>query len=290
MGTSLSMNFKDGNKRTTDQKLRLGVTVLDDFQDTWSYVQFRQDVEFGDVVSDTRASALLSNSGIGGVTRDQAVGTNQLQDTGEFGADNDKHLAGAIGYIHTGDGAGQTFFVKKVLDDDTLEIEVLCSPTGITRGGWAVALDGDSGGTQSGYSLFLPGYVSKADADSVGRKPRGVAQASANAGEYGYVKQIGWGFVSKRAHASAHSITASHPVMTAANGDGLAEGLQSGTIGTLSANIDTIIGTYHHATIPGATNIGVVPVYLNIQNEVLSYRFPDDKHALNIVNITGSLP
>lgn len=280
MGTSLTLNFKDGNKRTKDQKLRLGVTAYDDFEDRWSYVQFREAVEFGDVVVDTPSTNLISNAGIGTVTRAQAVGTKQLQDTGEFAADNDKQLVGAIGYIHGGGGEGTTFYVKRVIDDDTLEIEVIASTTRRTRGGWPVALT-----TSSLYSLFLPGLVSKSS-DTINRslRPRGVAQASAAAGEYGYVKQKGWGI-------AVRDQSATNPLATAQNAISVADGLVAGTPGTATAatvrsEIYRSVGFFHHAAPTGSSDV-TVPIWLDIENDELSYRFPDDRHAFNVVDITG---
>ena len=290
MGTSLTLNFRDGNKRTKDQKLRLGVTAYDNFDDRWSYVQFREAVEFGDVVVDTPHTSLIGNSGVGTVTRAQAVGTKQLQDTGEFGTDNDKQLVGAIGYIHGGGGEGTVFYVRRVIDDDTLEIEVLSSPTARTRGGWPVALT-----TSSVYSLFMPGLVSKAPSSSPAfaqLRPRGVAQAAGAAGEYGYVKQKGWGVVTH--DTSATGLAAGQKAISIA--DGLVQGTpinatEAGTIanlrGAVLEEIHHSVGTFHHINPAGTTDVPV-PIWLDIQNEELSYRFPDDRHALNIVEITGS--
>lgn len=290
MGTSLTLNFGDGNKRTKDQKLRLGVTAHDDFQDRWSYVQFRTAVELGDVVVDTPHTSLLGNSGVGTVTRAQAVDTKQLQDTGEFAADNDKQLKGAIGYIHGGGGEGTVFYVKKVLDDNTLEIEVLSSPTGRSRGGWPVALT-----TSSVYSLFVPGLVSKPPSSSPAfaqLRPRGVAQAAAAAGEYGYVKQTGWGVAMH--DQSATGLSAGNKAISIA--DGLVQGTpinatEAATVanlrGAVLEEIHHSVGVFHHVNPAGSTDV-LVPLWLDIENEELSYRFADDEHAFNIIDITGS--
>ena len=279
MGTSLTLNFKDGNRRTKDQKLRLGVTAYDDFDDRWSYVQFREDVEFGDVVIDTPHTSLVSSSGVGTVTRAQVVGTNQLQDTGEFGEDTDAYLPGAIGYIHGGGGEGTTFYVKRVVDDDTLEIEVICSPSGPERGGWPVALT-----TSSLYSLFLPGLVSKSSGTAFADlRPRGVAQGAGSAGEYGYVKQKGWGFAMYDTSATGNVVAGIRAISTS---DGLIAGIPStATVASTRNEIHRRVGVFHHIMPSGSTDYPA-PIWLDIQNEELSYRFPDDRHAFNIVDIT----
>lgn len=266
---TLSLNFR---QRTTDQKHRLAINVGgDEPGDEWSYVQFREDVGFGDVVIDSH-NATLVTGGIGTVTAAAAIGTRLLKDTGEFAEDDDKWLVGAVGYIHEGTGQGTFFYVTKVVDDDTLEIEVISSPTGLTKGGWPVAL-----ATDTKYALMLPGLVTKSTVAGI---VRGVAQAPAKKGEYGFVKKRGWGMVDIDAAGNALGETLGIAP--------IAGGQAAGFAGTVTAlNVFRSIGRYPFRDLTGTTD-RVVPVCLKIENDCISYRYSDDEHALNIVDITGS--
>ena len=154
--------------------------------DKWAYVEFTPGTyENGIVVRDAKSSDLVGNSGVGTVTAASAIDSILLTDTGEFA---NKDLRGAIGTIYEGAGAGQSFFVKKVRDANTIEIRLLKSG----GAGWETAIT-----TASKYRLFLPGRVYIAAAASE-NKIRGVVpykSFTVPTGEfrYGYVRKTGIG-------------------------------------------------------------------------------------------------
>lgn len=284
MSLDFTLNYKDGRARTKDQKHRLGVVVRGLDGGYWSYVQFAEDVGYGDVVRDSVSADLIANSGVGTLTADAGVGTYQLKDTGEFAADDDKLLVGAIGYIHSGDGAGTAFYIKRHVDDDTLEIRALASPTGLVSGGWPVALDGTDStpANRSLYNLVLPGLVRKGTVAGI---TRGVAQSSAKKDEYGWVKQTRWGVL--KMDVSGRDLVVGEGVIPAAGA--LAQGFNAVASSPSQANvqnarldIDRRIARNLFANIAGTTDLTAY-LDLRIDNKVISYRYSDDEHALNAV-------
>ena len=151
--------------------------------DLFDYVEFMPgSYKKGIVVVDTKSTDLIGNSGVGTVTSAAQEGSIYLKDTGEFA---NKDLRGAIGTIFDGPGIGQSFFVKSVIDANTIEIQLLKK----AGRGWETALS-----TASKYKLTLPGRV-QAGA-SAGNRPRGVItydDFTVPAGEfrYGFVRKSG---------------------------------------------------------------------------------------------------
>ena len=270
MSVGLVINFKDGVKRTKNQLHRLGIVVPDGAGDLWSYVQFAEDIAYGDVVRDAAGADLVANSGIGTLTAAGAVGTHLLKDTGEFAEDSDEWVVGAVGWVHEGPAQGSAFYVRKRIDDDTLEIEMLSTPSGRGGDGWPVPVS-----TATKYSLSLPGLVFKGTAAGI---TRGVAQAAAKSGEYGFVKQT---------RNAAVNIDADGAVLT--RGQGLvpvADGLVAGYAGTPSGlNVDRRIGRWKFADLSGVANRHGW-AHLMIDNDDISYRFPDEEVAFNRVNVS----
>ena len=269
MSTGITINFKDGQKFTKDQKHRLGIVVPDEMGDLWTYVQLREDGSFGDVFADAIGATLLSAT-TGVLTADAAKGTIQLKDLGEFADDEDAWLRGALGYIHAGTALGTAFYVREVIDLDTLEIETLASPTGIVHGGWPVDIP-----STTPYSLWMPGLVAKGTLSGI---TRGVMQAASGLkGEYGFLRQTGWGLVD--IDAEGNDLTLGQGVSPVAGGQA------AGYAATPTAlNVDRRIGRYGFADLVDTTDATVL-IQLHIYNRAVSYRFSDDKHAINQVVI-----
>lgn len=191
-GQAFNVRFGDW---TEVQDHLLGISVPDHRGYDWSYVALSPGTYGrGQLVKDVDTADLLSSSGTGTVTRAQAVGTNELQDTGEFA--NDHFLRGAIGYINGGGGVGQVFQVLRRVNDNTLEIALITDADGNRvvgkKTGWQTALT-----TSSTYQLWLPGRVELAGAASETQKIRGSVQKAVTvpSGEerYGFVLQNGLG-------------------------------------------------------------------------------------------------
>ena len=235
----------------------LGEEHNDNQGDKWSYVEFTPGTYArGVVVRDAKSSDLVGNSGVGTVTAAAAIGSTILEDTGEFAS---KDLRGAIGTIYQGSGHGQSFFVKKVRDADTIEIQLLK----LAGSGWEIALS-----TTSLYRLFLPGRVYIAAA-AAGNKIRGVVpyeEFTVPTGEfrYGYARKTGIddGFidVSGTALSSNKEVTVTTDGLIIGAPDTVA-GVR-GAIGT-SANGDSGAGADH-----------LMPIEFNIVNNRRSLRHP----------------
>lgn len=278
MGTSISINFKDGRKWTKDQKHTLGAIGYDEQGGRWSYVQLAEDVGVGQLVADSVGADLLS-AATGTVTTAQSVGSDKLVDSGEFGAADDKLLIGALGQINGhADGQAQAFYVKEWIDNNTLRIELLMGRSGGAYGGWEVALTANSV-----YSLWFPGFVRRSAAGP-GCLHRGVAQSAGKKHEYGFVKQsrLGWANVD----VDAEPLTVGEGIICA--GGGAIKGFPDGD-GTenLEEHSTSIVGRAPFGDIAGSTD-RLSLVSLNIVNEAESFRDPDMFHAYNLVQITGS--
>lgn len=282
MSMSISINFKDGQKWTKDQKHTLGQIGYDERGARWSYVQLAHAVETGRVVKDTHRGDLLSAE-TGTLTTAQAIGSDKLVDSGEFGATDDKLLVGALGQISGhADGQAQAFYIKEWIDANTLRIELLMDRSGAAHGGWSVALT-----TDSVYTLWFPGYVrvaGEADGDRA-QILRGVTQSRGGAKEYGWVRQTRGGWAS--IDASGDNITQGYPVAVTANGrvEGYDDTVTSNAVDQVPTDL---VGRAPFGDISGSTD-RLAWITFDIVNEELSYRDPDMFHAFNLVDITGSI-
>lgn len=273
MSTGLTINFKDGQRFTNDQKHQLGIVVPDAVGDNWSYVQLHEDLDLGLGVYDMYGSDFFTG-GIGTLTAAAAVGTALLVDSGAFTAALAPALPGAIGFIHDGAGQGTSFYIEEVIDTNTLRIRVITTQAGgfSKDGKWPVALT-----TASDYSIDAPGVVKKWAATS--KKRRGVIQAEdgGKAGQFGFVKQTGRGIL--KIDVSGNAL-GNGGLVTAA-GSGLGQGAAATPT---VANLLAKVGTWSFIDIAGSTDrYGLVN--LDIVNEDLSYRLPDDKVALNRIDV-----
>ena len=189
MSREMLWRFKRGQGLHTQLLATLGqITPDPDGDGAWCYGQFFENgtYEVGMAVRHATSAEIAD----GTVTAAAAKGTRFLEDTGEFDGDD---FVGAIGYIYEGDGVGQSFYVTKMINADTIQIHLLSSTTGIPSNGvgWATALT-----TSSKYRLRLPGrfYI----ADAAGDLNAGITQVkavvTASYKPFGYVKSQGDAF------------------------------------------------------------------------------------------------
>ena len=250
------------------QKHNLGIVEPDPNGDLWSYVQLGEAIAVGRAVVDWHAV----NGGT--VTRAQGVGTNRLQDTGEFDDADDIYIEGAIGLIagHA-NGQGQAFYVKRRIDDDELEVEVIGDEDGwVAPGnGWTEALT-----TSSQYTIIAPGVVKyPARGTDHAVFPRGVAQHAGTVGQFGWVKMTGLGLVRKDGDGNATGFGRDLALSNAGGLDGSVEGFTPGT-----NHPHEIIAQDPFGDVAG-TGAQVVFAQINIVNHLRSYRLVDTEHVYN---------
>ena len=246
--------FVHDSEFTKEQHHRVGISAPDEWGRIHSYCMFHNstssDITFnrGEVVADRSWSS-------GDVTAAAAIGSRQLQDTGQFAS---LDLRGALGLVHGGPGNGQLFQVTQVIDSNTLEIGLLTDTSGNPangyKPGWDTALT-----TSSDYLLRFSGSVSKAAASD--NRLRGVVQGSVTvpAGEvrYGWALQKGDGAL--RMDGSGTNPSIGGALRTAASG--LVIGGTSGDI----------VGVCTLADIDNSSDI-IIYGTVNIENYSMSYR------------------
>lgn len=261
---SVLVNFNQGKTLDRVQQARLGETAPDTIGDIWSYVQFKNAVEIGEVVRDATHTNLTAGANPGAVTAAAAVGTDILEaDTGD-GDFEDKDVRGAIGSIVEGAGAGQSFIVTNRIDNESIRVRVLNTADGfVTDGKWATAL-----ATTSRYRLSFPGVVYQAGADS--DRIRGISQVkvtSDDVNKYGWVRQTGLGFVK---YAVAGNALEPGTLLVATD----AGEVRDAEIATSTDRFS--IGRAELAY-PDTTNT-LIWAELRIQNRTQSHRLPHDVH------------
>ena len=228
----------------------------------------------GELLADSLSADLLSSSGVGTLTEEQAVGSNLIKDTDEF---TDDDFRGAIGIIDSNEGIGQVFQVLRVIDKDTLEIALLFEGDG--KSGWKTALT-----TSSTYELMFPGRVKKVPTTGLfAQIYRGFIQEAltvpAKENRYGWALQQGLGIA---AHDSSDTAPVAAAFMAAGDTtDGNVEGAGLVT-GTDPTNVAGLLpATRKSVNSVGRSPFGItlaadgtVPIYADIRNNMLSYRFP----------------
>ena len=253
--------FKAGMFFNERQERDLGAIVYDDIGRRFRYVRFDVTSGLGICLRDGVTNDYLS-AAEGTVTEAVAAGRDILKDTGAFA---NLDLVGAFGQIVDGGAEGDSFWVTKMIDDDTIEVRVVASSTEF-RGredGWSAGLT-----TASDYTIYFPGAV---------RIATGVNQAYAgfpkivvgagDVGKFGYVQQTGMGW--------AQLLGTGHVAV-------LNEGLVPSTGGRLVGVADTpttdqIASTVAKARLGDvryAAN-GLILVEFNITNEAKSFAIPD---------------
>ena len=267
---TISINFKDGFRTHKEQKLRLGEVVMDEHGDRWSYVKAAAAITSGRVVRDSVHTELLGNSGVGTVTAAGKQGSFLLKDSGEFA--NKEYLRGGIGTFTAGGAAGSAFYVREVIDDDTLRIESLGDDGDFDhRGGLHAATT-----TSTTYGLYVPGYV-RQTSNSNRTFIRGVAQVAFAANDYGYVKQSGLAWVKA---TSGSTIVDGTEVFT----------VDAGEISVLTANSNSNLANIRFKIGVGLGNGQAASpslVQLDIVNNIRSFAYPDDRLAFNYTDVKG---
>ena len=260
------IEFQDTRKLHDTQEHALGYVGRDGIGNRWSYVQFREVVGVGERVRDSVHSDLIATDDPGTVSAAAAIGTTRLTDAGKFPMTTD--LAGCIGAIVEGAGAGQNFTVMRRVDSNILEVKVLTTPTDLSDrqdGGWNVALT-----TASEYRLFFPGVVRQGD--GLTDIDRGVTQVAVSADDlnrYGWVQQTGLGFV-KLDTSADDAVTGENLVAT---GSGLVKGF-SGTTSPEEAAAGigrSLLGNFD-------TDV-LMWTEININNRMQSYRLDHTTHV-----------
>lgn len=264
---------------TKEQHHRVGISAPDQWDRLWTYCMFPGGASGttynkGELLADSLSADLLGNSGVGTLTAAQDVGSNLIKDTDEFANDD---FRGAVGIIDSNDGIGQVFQVVRVADKDTLEIALLFEGDG--KSGWTVALT-----TSSTYGLIFPGRVKKSASSSpFVQIYRGFLQEAltvpANENRYGWALQRGLGVAAHDSSDTALAAAAFLAASDAAAGNVESAGLVTGTApsnvaGVLAAARKSVNGVGRSPFGITLTADGTVPIYANIDNRILSYRFP----------------
>ena len=269
MGRVSLHDFNNGRGLKDTQADRLGIRLADPKipGDVWVYGQFYQTTRFRPGLVVRHAGA--TNIADGTATAAAAIGSNILEDTGEFANDD---FRGALGYIDSGDGSGQSFYVVDVLNDDTIEIAILSGvdsyPSLPGDTGWRTALT-----TSSTYVLTLPGrfYVAGSGAEE---RIAGVCKVdvtpTADYKPYGVVKQKG--SIMGRWDQSNSTV----PTL-----NGYVRHLANGLIAGVATLGRTAIGLAD--AVPAGTADELIPITLtSIFDTPPSYRFaPDTEVVLN---------
>lgn len=265
---------------TKEQHHRVGISVPDQWNRLWTYCMFPggssgTTYNKGELLADSLSADLLGNSGVGTLTEAQAVGSNLIKDTDEFASDD---FRGAIGIIDSNEGIGQVFQVLRVVDKDTLEIALLFEDDG--KSGWKTALVESS----STYELMFPGRVKKVPTTGLfAQIYRGFIQevltVPANESRYGWALQQGLGVA---AHDSADTAPVAAAFLAAGDttpgnieGAELVTGTAPNTVAALlAAARKSVNGVGRSPFGITLTADGTVPIYADIRNNMLSYRFP----------------
>ncbi|MDE0298623.1 MAG: hypothetical protein OXN17_08330 [Candidatus Poribacteria bacterium] len=284
MSREVLQDFDDGHGLTEAQRNTLGIWVPDAEDGHWIYGQYWENGGYktGHVVRHAAGADLLSDTD-GAVSDEVAVGANYLVTDGKFA---NKDFRGAVGYIYDGTGAGQTFYIRRMIpgDDDRVEIGVLSSVAQRPRTqGWDIALD-----NTSKFRLWLPGrfYFSDGAATDL---TAGVCQTELTVTDdykpFGWAKCEGGAFALQDDDAT-NRLTQNGPVLQAANGlvEGVPASIAAGAIGGVIART---IGRADFAPLDHASDTDtLVSVTLdNIPRRRASFSREDEGHSGNRVNI-----
>lgn len=194
-------DFNYGRNLHDTQHFALGQEVYDSQGNRWGYVQIN---EVPTTAADRRAHRLLRSTqhidimsaGDGDVSEGIAVGSDRLKvtdvDNADFTASTAGPLVGAHGIITAGTGRGQRFWIKRVISDQEVAVEVLGSDTGK----WTTALD-----NTSKFYLWFPGLARRstpASHSALDLFIEGVLHCELSVGDVGkfaYVQRSGLGLV-----------------------------------------------------------------------------------------------
>ena len=277
MSREVLNDFDNGHGLTDSQKNTLGIWVPDPSDGDWCYGQFYGNGAYntGCLVRHATSNDLVGSATGGTVTEPIPIGADYLADTGEFASSD---VRGAIGYIYDGAGAGQTFYVRRMIpgDNDRVEIVLLSSPTARPRTtGWAVALAGTSL-----YRMWLPGrfYLSSNNQNLDAGLVQTTLTVTADFKPFGWVKCSGRG--AGRLYDGFTGLTASNPyVIPHADGELNGGGAPS------AIHLRDAVGRVT-MPVPTVANVTLLAeIALSIVNRGPSYSLEGEGHSGNTVNI-----
>ena len=184
-------DFDGGRSLHDTQHFHLGQEVYDSQGNRWGYVQINEASGGAHrLLRSTKHSDIMS-AGNGIVNEAIAVGSDRLKVAGttnrDFTASGTGPIVGGLGVITAGGGRGQRFWIKRVVDDDEVVVEVLDNDTGK----WTTALT-----TASRFYLWFPGMALQGDGlDDFVEGVLHVEAEDGDKGKFAYVQRSGLGLV-----------------------------------------------------------------------------------------------
>ena len=216
-------DFDGGRSLHDTQHFHLGQEVHDSQGNRWGYVQINE-VSGGAhrLLRSTKHSDIMS-AGNGIVNEAIAVGSDRLKVAGttnrDFTASATGPIVGALGVITAGGGRGQRFWIKRVVDDDEVVVEVLDNDTGK----WTTALT-----TASRFYLWFPGMALQGDGlDDFVEGVLHVEAEDGDKGKFAYVQRSGLGLVTLDNTDNGNAVGQGKAIIP--TGSGLVEGLSAGS-------------------------------------------------------------
>ena len=184
-------DFDGGRSLHDTQHFALGQEVYDSQGNRWGYVQINEASGGAHRLLRSTKQPDIMSAGNGIVSEAIAVGSDRLKVAGtanrDFTASTAGPIVGALGVITAGGGRGQRFWIKRVVDDDEVVVEVLDNDTGK----WTAALT-----TASRFYLWFPGQALQGDGvDDFVEGVLHVEAETADIGKFAYVQRSGLGLV-----------------------------------------------------------------------------------------------
>ena len=216
-------DFDGGRSLHDTQHFHLGQEVHDSQGNRWGYVQINEaNGGAHRLLRSTKHSDIMS-AGNGIVSEAIAVGSDRLKVAGttnrDFTASGTGPIVGALGVITAGGGRGQRFWIKRVVDDDEVVVEVLDNDTGK----WTEALT-----TASRFYLWFPGQALQGDGlDDFVEGVLHVEAEDGDKGKFAYVQRSGLGLVTLDNTDNGNAVGQGKAIIP--TGSGLVEGLSAGS-------------------------------------------------------------
>ena len=266
---NIKTNFNGGRRILRRQVEKLGHDSEDRLGNRWGFIRIGEPFGAGQHLRTAEHADLVSahndNKKVSGV---HAVGTNRikLNSNAKFGA----NVRGALGYIATGTGAGQSFYVVNRISDSEIEIFVVSTLGGFVDGGslssgtlqTALANDDE-------FELYFPGLAFAVDAANDQYKElEGVAQVAADSNDVGkhlYVSRSGRALC-QQATGDQTALKPGNPVMVDADGH-VAPLPGTVTVAALRARVGRAIS----GGVNSAAASRLIPVDLEIPVPAYSY-------------------
>ena len=277
-------DFDGGASLHETQHFNLGQEVYDSQGNRWGYVRINEASGGAHrLLRSTKHSDIMS-AGDGDVSEGIPAGSDRLKvadtNNADFAASTAGPLVGAHGIITAGGGRGQRFWIKRVVSDQEVVVEVLGNDTGK----WTTALT-----TASKFYLWFPGQALQGDGldDFI----EGVLHVDAKAGDKGkfaYVQRSGLGLVTL--DNDGNDLGQGKSIIPA--GAGLVQGLSAGTDATYTASeiqrtaqeASAVIGRVLSDTSAGTADVQVL-AQLDIAGPGVSFAGARTQNSFNRVTI-----